>query len=71
MAALLARLISGSARTGLPLLFEGSPLVGLGLWGSQLGVAIGEYGIFLLGLAIYLFTRWRWRRQKQMSLLQE
>jgi hypothetical protein len=57
--------------SGLPLLFEGSPVVGLGLWGSQLGVAIGEYGILVLGLAIYISTRLKWRRQDRTPLVQE
>ncbi len=42
--------------TGLPLFFADSPLVGLGIWRTQLGVTIGEYGITVLGLIIYLFT---------------
>jgi hypothetical protein len=40
----------------LPLLFEGSPLVGLGLWGSGPGLVISgilEIGLFAGGLAIY------------------
>lgn len=30
--------------SGLPLLFDGSPTVGLGLYKTQIGVTIGEYG---------------------------
>jgi hypothetical protein len=43
--------------SGLPLFFAGSPLVGLGVWSTPLGVQIGEYGILAVGLAIYLLTR--------------
>jgi hypothetical protein len=43
--------------TGLPLLFEGSPTVGLGVWSTHMGVTIGEYGTFLLGLVVYVLTR--------------
>ena len=50
--------------TGLPLFFEGSPLVGLGLWGTQLGVTVGEYGSLALGVIIYLGTFIYLRKQK-------
>ena len=40
--------------TGLPLLFDGSPLVGLGLWRFESAMYIGEYGVFVMGLAMYL-----------------
>ena len=46
----------------LPLLFEGSPLVGLGLWASGPGLIISiilEIGMFVGGLAIYLAARKR------------
>ena len=56
--------------TGLPIFFADSPLVGLGVWRSQLGVAIGEYGLFILGLVIYLFTLRRLRRQKKAEIAQ-
>ena len=55
--------------TGLPLLFEGSPTVGLGVWGTQLGVNIGEYGTLMVGLIIYLLT-WRKLRREKKSLSQ-
>ena len=54
--------------TGLPIFFADAPLVGLGVWRTQLGVAIGEYGIFVLGLLIYLVTLRRLRRQKKAQL---
>jgi len=46
----------------LPLLFDGSPLVGLGLSGSGPGLIISgilEVGLFAGGLAIYLVSRKR------------
>ena len=46
----------------LPLLFDGSPLVGLGLWGSGPGLIISgilEVGLFAGGLVIYLVSRKR------------
>ena len=55
--------------TGLPLLFEGSPTVGLGVWGTQLGVNIGEYGTLMVGLIIYLLT-WRKLQREKKSLSQ-
>lgn len=42
--------------TGLPLMFSGSPVVGLGLYNYELGITIGEYGSFLAGLFIYIIT---------------
>lgn len=49
---------------GLPLFFEGSPLVGLGLWRTPLGVALGEYGSLAVGVVIYLGTYIYLRKQK-------
>jgi hypothetical protein len=54
--------------TGLPLLFEGSPTVGLGLWSTQLRVTIGEYGTLILGLVIYLLTLRKLRKEKKSLL---
>jgi hypothetical protein len=51
--------------TGLPLLFEGSPTVGLGVWRTQLGVNIGEYGTLILGLIIYILTLRKLRNEKK------
>jgi len=51
--------------TGLPLLFEGSPTVGLGVWGTQLGVTIGEYGTLVVGFVIYFLTLRKLRREKK------
>jgi hypothetical protein len=46
----------------LPLLFGGSPLVGLGLWTSGPGLIISgilELGLLAGGIAVYLVTRRR------------
>ena len=46
----------------LPLLFEGSPLLGLGLWGSGPGLVISgilELALLAGGIAIYVITRKR------------
>ena len=46
----------------LPLLFDGSPLVGLGLWGSGPGVIISIILEFVLlggGIAVYWISRKR------------
>lgn len=53
--------------TGLSLLFDGSPTVGLGLWSTQLGVTLGEYGTLGLGLVIYLLTLWALRKDKKAA----
>ncbi|HSD85168.1 MAG TPA: hypothetical protein VLG46_14980 [Anaerolineae bacterium] len=53
---------------GLPLFFEGSPTVGLGVWSTQLGVNIGEYGTFMAGLVIYLWTRRRLQKEKKLHV---
>ena len=40
----------------LPLLFEGSPKVGLGLYNSVVAALITEFGLFIGGIAVYLVT---------------
>jgi hypothetical protein len=41
----------------LPLLFDGSPKVGLGLYNYSLGVALAiELGLLILGVLIYIRT---------------
>jgi len=52
--------------TGLPLFFDGSPTVGLGVWSTQLGVNVGEYGTFIAGLAIYLLTRAKLKKERKV-----
>jgi hypothetical protein len=49
---------------GVPLLFNGSPVVGLGLYSTTLGQNIGEYGMVVVGIGIYLFVIWRNRQIK-------
>jgi len=49
--------------TGLPLLFENSPTIGLGVWRTQLGVNIGEYGSLLLGFTLYVLALRKIRRE--------
>jgi len=51
--------------TGLPLLFRGSPTVGLGVWSTALGEYIGEYATTLVGFAIYLRTVMKLRKEKK------
>lgn len=52
---------------GLPLLFDGSPTVGLGLWRTALGEYIGEYGTVAAGLVIYLLARRRYSQTPNRS----
>ncbi|UCD36853.1 MAG: hypothetical protein JSW54_08405, partial [Fidelibacterota bacterium] len=51
---------------GLPLFLHGSTEIGLGMYRSQLGVNIGEYGSLALGLGIYIFTLVRLRKRKKL-----
>ena len=51
--------------TGLSLLFDGSPTVGLGLWSTQLGINIGEYGTLILGLIVYILTLRKLRKENR------
>jgi hypothetical protein len=53
--------------TGLPLLFENSPTVGLGVWRTQLGVNMGEYGTLLLGFVLYVLALRKIRREKRTA----
>ena len=49
---------------GLPLLFRGSPLIGLGMYRTMTGVYVGEFGTLVLGTIIYILAR---RRPKQIK----
>lgn len=49
---------------GLPLLFEGSPTVGFGLYGSAMGQNVGDYGTLLVGIVIYAATVMKLRRDR-------
>jgi hypothetical protein len=44
----------GNHLPDLPLLFEWSPKVGLGFYNSLAGILIGEFGLFILGIFIYI-----------------
>lgn len=50
--------------TPLSLLFDGSPTVGLGLYGTQIGTDVCEYGALLLGTVVYVFTLIKLRREQ-------
>ncbi len=56
--------------TELPLFFDGSPTVGLGLWSTQLGVNIGEYGLLAVGVVIYILALWKIRLEKKATALE-
>ncbi len=51
--------------TGLPLLFRGSPLVGLGLYRTRLGLNLGEYGTLPAGAFVYLTVVLKNRKHKK------
>jgi hypothetical protein len=53
------------ADAGLPLLFGGSPTVGLGVWGSAAGEYIGEYGTVALGVVVYILTLIKLRNERK------
>lgn len=53
--------------TGLSLLFDGSPTVGLGLWSTQLGLNIGEYGLLAVGIVIYVLTLRKIRQERKIT----
>ncbi len=42
--------------TGVPIFFQNSKKIGLGMWKSKKAVNIGEYGITLFGIGIYLIS---------------
>jgi len=49
---------------GVPLLFRGSPTIGLGLWRYQLGEYIGEYGTLAFGAVMYILTLIKLKKAK-------
>jgi hypothetical protein len=57
--------------TGLSLLFEGSPTVGLGLWRTELGMNVGEYGMLVVGITIHALTLWKIRKEKKAAEVQK
>ena len=56
--------------TGLSLLFDGSPTVGLGLWSTELGTNIGEYGVLAAGAVFYILTLIKFRREKKAAKME-
>lgn len=53
----------------LPILFNGSPLVGLGLYSTQSGINIGEYGSLIIGIIFYIFALKKLKQDKQREAL--
>jgi hypothetical protein len=49
---------------GPPLLFEGSPTVGLGLYRTALGQNLGEFGSLAIGIALYVAAVIEFRRSR-------
>lgn len=52
---------------GPPLLFEGSPTVGLGLYRTALGQNLGEFGSLAVGAALYLAAALKIRQERRTS----
>lgn len=52
---------------GLPLLFDGSPTVGLGVWSTPAGMYIGEFGTLAAGAFLYALTLRKLRREKKAA----
>ena len=44
--------------------FGGAASIGLGIWSTEIGVLLGEFGSLIIGITIYLFT-WRQLRNEQ------
>jgi hypothetical protein len=57
--------IDPSVTAGVPLFFQGSPTVGLGLYRTVFGVILGEGVMFLAGVAIYIFTLIKIKKEKK------
>jgi len=55
------------ADIGVPLLFEGSPIVGLGLYNTLGGILLGESILILPGVFIYLSASKRIRKMNRSS----
>lgn len=56
--------------TGLSILFDGSPTIGLGLWSTELGMNIGEYGVLAAGAVFYILTLIKFRREKKAAQME-
>jgi hypothetical protein len=49
--------------TNIPIFFDSSFSIGLGLWKYKMIALIGEFGILVLGVVIYLSTRRKIKRE--------
>ncbi len=58
----------GNHTPDLPLLFEGSPRVGLGLYNTLPGMIISELGLLALGILIYMWAVKSVRRDVAKSI---
>jgi hypothetical protein len=58
---------SVQAGSGVPLLFSEVPNVGLGLYRSIFGVILGEGVMFLAGVAVYVLTLIRIKKEKRTA----
>ncbi len=47
--------------------FGGSPSIGLGVWSTELGVFLGEFGSLIIVLAIYLLTWKKLQNEKEIE----
>ena len=47
--------------------FGGSPSIGLGVWSTELGVFLGEFGSLIIGLAIYFLTWKKLQNEKKIE----
>ena len=52
--------------TKLSVFFEGSAQVGLGLWGTELGIFFGEYVFSLIGVILYIQYRFKAKKEKSV-----
>jgi len=54
--------------TKIPIFFDSSFSIGLGLWKYKMIALIGEFGVLVFGIIIYLFTRRKIKREKNRSI---
>jgi ABC-type tungstate transport system substrate-binding protein len=55
--------------TGIPLFFEGSPMVGLGLYNTLGGVIIGEAVLIVPGVILYVLTLRKLRNKSKKPFI--
>lgn len=53
--------------TNIPIFFDSSLSIGLGLWKYKMIALIGEFGILVFGVIIYLLTRRKIKREMNRS----